>query len=187
MFELYSVFVVNNAPGCENYVEQQISLSACTNVIIRITSNTNAIGPFDVYKDSLETTPIFTGMTRQQMLDGVVVQLGPCETYEMYIVTQDWIPLTMQDGKLWDVRGFVYPFGVSSGSTAANVCLNNTVSTTLYAVGEWENADRFYIDNELTTPFDGNNLWWRSLSSGLDSNLVLQIDSDGFPINTDNC
>jgi hypothetical protein len=187
MFELYSVYVVNTAIGCENYVEQQVSLSACTNVIIRITSNTNAIGPFDIYKDSLSTEPIFTGLTRQQMLDGIVVQLGPCDTYEMYIVTQDWIPLITQDNKLWDVRGFVYPFGVSSGTTSASVCLNNTSSSVIYAVGGWENADRFYVDDQLTTPFDGNNIWWRSLDFGFESNLVIQIDSDGFPINTNNC
>lgn len=187
MFETYFVYVVNTAPNCDNYVVQEISLSACTNVIVRITSSTNAIGPFDVYKDSLSTTPIYTGLTRQQMLDGVVVQLGPCDIYEMYIVTQDWIPLITQDDNLWDVRGFVYPFGVSSGSTSGNVCSNNTVSYTIYAVGDWEYADRFYTDNELTMPFDGNNLWWRSLDYGFESNLVIQIDSDGFPVNTDNC
>lgn len=187
MFELYSVYVVNTAPGCENYVEQQVSLSACTSVIIRITPNTNAIGPFDIYKDSISGTPIFTGLTRQQMLEGVVVQLGPCDTYEMYIVTQDWTPLITQDDKLWDVRGFVYPFGVSSGTTFGNVCLNNTSSNTIYAVGLWNSADRFYVDSELTIPFNGNNLWWKSLDFGLESNLVIQINSDGFPINSNNC
>jgi hypothetical protein len=187
MFELYQVYVVNNAPNCNNYVVQEISLSACTNVIVRITSNTNAVGPFDVYIDSLSTTPIYTGLTRSQMLDGVVVQLGPCDTYEMYIVTQDWIPLTTEDDLLWDVRDFVYPFGVSSGTTSGNVCSNNTVSTTIYAVGLWDSADRFYTDSELTTPFNGDNLWWKSLDYGFESNLAVQIDSDGFPINTNNC
>lgn len=185
MFELYSVYVVNTAPGCDNYVEQQVSLSACTNVIIRITPNTNAIGPFDVYVESLSSTPILTGQTRQQMLDGVVVQLGPCDTYEMYIVTQDWVPLVTQDHLLWDVRGFVYPFSVSSGSTAVNSCASLTPVTTLYAVGGWENADRFYTDGELTTPFNGGDLWWQSLD--ISTGFVVQIDADGFPINTYNC
>lgn len=187
MFELYSVFVVNTAPGCENFIEQQISLSACTNVIVRITSNTNAIGPFDVYKDSLSTTPIFTGMSRQQMLDGVVVQLGPCETYEMFIVTQDWIPLTMQDGTLWDTRGFVYPYNVASGSTSSNACADTTTPITMYAVGIWESVDRFYIDELLTTPFNGGNNWFKNNSPGYTSGMVIQIDSEGFPINTNNC
>lgn len=187
MFEQYIVYVVNNDPDCNNYVVQEISLSACTNVIVRINPSSNAVGPFDVYKDSMDTTPVYTNLTRQEILNGVVVQLGPCETYEMYIVTQDWIPLTMEDGTLWDVRDFVYPFGVSSGSTSVDACSNDTVSNTLYAVGKWENADRFYIDNNLTTPFNGGDLWWRSLEFGFESDLVYQIDSDGFITDTTNC
>ena len=187
MFELYSVYVVNTAPGCDNYVEQQVSLSACTNVIIRITSNTNAIGPFDIYLNSMDSTPIETGLTRQQMLDGVVVPVGPCDTFEMYITTQDWIPLITQDDKLWDVRGFVYPFNVASGTTSSNACADGSTSITLYGVGVWESVDRFYTDAGLTSPLNGNNLWFKNNSVGYTSETVIQIDSDGFPINTFNC
>lgn len=187
MFENYLVYVVNTAPECNNYVVEQILLSACTEVIIKITPNTNATGPFDIYKDSLLTTPILTGLTRQQMLDGVSIQLGPCETYEMYIVTQDWIPLTMQDGTLWDTRGFVYPFNVASGITQSDVCLDTSGSITMYAVGIWESADRFYVDELLNIPFDGGNNWFKNNSPGYTSDMLIQIDSDGFPITTYNC
>jgi hypothetical protein len=187
MFELYSVYVVNTASGCSNYVEQQVSISACTNVIIRITSNTNAIGPFDIYVDSLDSTPIRTGVSRQEMLDGVVIQIGPCEEFEMYITTQDWIPLITQDDRLWDVRGFVYPFNVATGNVPNNVCIDSSTSITLYGVGVWESVDRFYLDAELTSPLNGNNLWYKNNSSGYTSETLFQIDSEGFPINTFNC
>jgi hypothetical protein len=77
---LQSVIVVNTAPGCDNFIEQQISADTCNNYIVRITQNTNAIGPFDVYVDTTGSTPIYSAQTRQQMLNGVVVQIGPCVT-----------------------------------------------------------------------------------------------------------
>lgn len=187
MFELYSVYVVNTAPGCDNYVEQQVSLSACTNVIIRITSNTNAIGPFDIYLNSLDSVPVRTGVTREELIDGIVIQIGPCEEYEMYITTQDWSPLITQDDRLWDVRGFVYPFNVASGSTSSNACSETSSPITLYGVGVWESIDRFYLEADLITPLNGNNLWFKNNSVGYESDTVIQIDSDGFPINTFDC
>jgi hypothetical protein len=187
MFELYSVYVVNTAPGCDNYVEQQVSVSACTNVIIRITSNTNALGPFDIYLNSLDTTPIRVNVSREEMLNGVVVQIGPCEEYQMFITTQDWIPLITQDDKLWDVRGFVYPFDITNANTSSEACLDGSIQNTVYGVGVWESVDRFYEDAELTTPLNGNSLWFKNNSLGYDSGTVIQINSEGFPINTFNC
>lgn len=77
---LQSVIVVNTAPGCDNFIEQQISADTCNNYIVRITPSTNAVGPFDVYVDSTGSTPVWSAQTRTEMLNGVVVQLGPCAT-----------------------------------------------------------------------------------------------------------
>ncbi len=77
---LQSVIVVNTAPGCDNLIEQQISADTCNNYIVRITPNTNALGPFDVYVDTTGSTPVYSAQTRTQMINGVVVQLGPCVT-----------------------------------------------------------------------------------------------------------
>jgi hypothetical protein len=82
---LQSIFVVNTAPGCDNFIQQQISADTCNSYIIRITPNTNALGPFDVYVSTYPTplsgaTLIYSAQTRTQMLNGVVVQLGPCVT-----------------------------------------------------------------------------------------------------------
>lgn len=82
---LQSIFVVNTAPGCNNLIEQQVSATTCNSYIVRITQNTNALGPFDVYvstyPDPLSAATLYyTAQTRTQMLNGVVVQLGPCVT-----------------------------------------------------------------------------------------------------------
>ena len=77
---LYSIIVTNNAPGCGTEIEQQLTVTACTTYIVRLTSNSNAIGPFNVYVDTTGSTPIYSAQTRTQMINGVEVQLGPCAT-----------------------------------------------------------------------------------------------------------
>lgn len=82
---LQSIFVVNTAPGCDNYIEQQVSATTCNTYIVRITPNTNALGPFDVYvstyPDPLSAATLYySAQTRSQMLAGVTVNLGPCVT-----------------------------------------------------------------------------------------------------------
>jgi len=77
---LYSIIVTNTAPGCGTEIEQQFTVTACTTYIVRLTSNSNAIGPFNVYVDTTGSTPIYSAQTRTQMINGVEVQLGPCAT-----------------------------------------------------------------------------------------------------------
>jgi hypothetical protein len=75
----YSIIVTNNAPGCNNEVAQQLSVSGCSTYIVRLASTSNAIGPFNVYIDSILTTPVYSAQTRTEMLNGVVVTLA-CAT-----------------------------------------------------------------------------------------------------------
>ena len=49
----YTILVTNNAPGCNNEIEQQLSVSGCSTYIVRLTPNSNALGPFNVYVDSI--------------------------------------------------------------------------------------------------------------------------------------
>ena len=77
---LFSIIVTNTAPGCGTEIEQQLTVTACTTYIVRLTSNSNAIGPFNVYVDTTGSTPIYSAQTRTQMINGVAVQLGPCAT-----------------------------------------------------------------------------------------------------------
>jgi hypothetical protein len=66
----YTILVTNIAAGCNNEIEQQLTVSACTSYIVRLTSNSNALGPFNVYLDDVI---YYSAQTRTQMLNGVVV------------------------------------------------------------------------------------------------------------------
>lgn len=68
----YSILVTNIAPGCNNEIEQQISVTGCTTYIVRLTANSNALGPFNVYVDN---DIFYSAVTRNSMLDGVVVNV----------------------------------------------------------------------------------------------------------------
>ena len=69
---LYSILVTNNAPGCNTEIEQQLSVTGCTSYIVRLTSNSNALGPFNIYIDDVI---YLSAVTRNEMLNGVVVTL----------------------------------------------------------------------------------------------------------------
>lgn len=73
---LYSILVTNNYDGCTTEIEQQVDVTSCTNYIVRLTSNSNALGPFDVFVNSVI---YYSAQTRTQMLNGVVVTLD-CQT-----------------------------------------------------------------------------------------------------------
>lgn len=73
---LYSIIVVNTAPGCDTQIEQQITgVTGCTSYIVRLTPNSNAVGPFNVYVDSTGSTPYYSAVTRTEMIEGVIVQI----------------------------------------------------------------------------------------------------------------
>ena len=69
---LYSILVTNNAPGCNTEIEQQVNVTGCTSYIVRLTSNSNALGPFNVFVDDVI---YLSAVTRNEMLFGVVVTL----------------------------------------------------------------------------------------------------------------
>jgi hypothetical protein len=68
----YSITVTNNAPGCNNQIEQQVTVTGCTSYIVRLAQNSNALGPFNVYVNSVI---YLSAQTRTEMLNGVVVTL----------------------------------------------------------------------------------------------------------------
>ena len=72
----YSILVTNNAPGCGTEIEQQLTVTGCTSYIVRLDSNSNALGPFNVYVDSVI---YYSAQTRTEMINGVVVNLQ-CST-----------------------------------------------------------------------------------------------------------
>jgi hypothetical protein len=73
---IYSILVTNNAPGCVSEIEQQLTVTACTQYIISLTSNSTSLGPFNIYLDDVI---YYSAVTRNNFLDGVVVNVD-CTT-----------------------------------------------------------------------------------------------------------
>lgn len=44
-------------------------------VVIRLTLSTNSLGPYSIYVDSLDNTPVATGITRDELLAGYIIDL----------------------------------------------------------------------------------------------------------------
>jgi hypothetical protein len=55
-------------------------------VILRLSLDSNAIGPFSLYTGSTETTPIETEITRDQLVAGIVVDLPAASTGTTYLL-----------------------------------------------------------------------------------------------------
>lgn len=73
---IYSILVTNNYSGCTTEIEQQVTVTECTNYLVSLTPNSSALGPFDVFVDALI---YYSAQTRSQMLTGVVISLD-CPT-----------------------------------------------------------------------------------------------------------
>ena len=73
---IYSILVTNNAPGCTSEIEQQLSVSGCSQYLVKLTPNSNSLGPFNVYLDDVIN---YSAVTRNDLLDGVVLVIQ-CST-----------------------------------------------------------------------------------------------------------
>jgi hypothetical protein len=77
MGQIYDIIVVNEASGCLNAVTNQYNITGCNqNIIVRFDGTNNAVGPFDIYVDSTGTTAVLSGVTRTEMIYGVVLTLS---------------------------------------------------------------------------------------------------------------
>jgi hypothetical protein len=73
---LFSIIVVNTTPGCDTKIEQQVDVTGCSSYLVRLTTNSDAVGPFNVYVGTTGSTPYYSAVTKTQMTIGVVVVLG---------------------------------------------------------------------------------------------------------------
>jgi hypothetical protein len=69
---IYSILVTNNAPGCTSEIEQQLTVTECTQYLVSLTPNSNSVGPFNIYLDDVI---YYSAVTRNNFLDGVVVNV----------------------------------------------------------------------------------------------------------------
>ena len=70
-----NIFVVNNDPTCSSTtIQSQITTTACSETyLVKISSQSNALGPFAVYSGSTGTTAIYSAATRTQMVAGLPI------------------------------------------------------------------------------------------------------------------
>jgi hypothetical protein len=69
----YVITVTNIYEGCDAAIEQQVTVSGCSTYLVKLTSNSTAIGPFNVY---LDETIYYSAQTKTQMLSGVTINLA---------------------------------------------------------------------------------------------------------------
>ena len=69
---VYSITVINTAPGCNDEVEQSLTVNSCSAYEIKLVPGSQALGPFNVFVDS---TIYFSATTRATMISGVTVTL----------------------------------------------------------------------------------------------------------------
>jgi hypothetical protein len=76
----------------------------------------------------------------------------------------------------------------ATGTTAPNYCdgLGGPFTVSVYGNSNvWTSVTRFYTDSGMTTPFNGNSLYYGDF--GLTFGTTLQIDSSGYVINSYAC
>lgn len=69
----FNIFVVNNDPTCDSTtIQSQVTLTACSETyLVKIGSHSDAQGPFNVYTGTTSGTPVFSALTRAQIISGV--------------------------------------------------------------------------------------------------------------------
>jgi hypothetical protein len=70
-----NIFVVNNDPTCSaTTIQSQVTTTACSETyLVKISSQSNALGPFAVYSGSTGTTAIYSAATRTEMVAGLPI------------------------------------------------------------------------------------------------------------------
>lgn len=70
--DIVSIYIVNEADGCSDLtIESQVSFTSCSQTyIVRISNQSNAAGPFSIYTGSTSGTPIYSAVTRVNMVAG---------------------------------------------------------------------------------------------------------------------
>ena len=69
----YVITVTNIYEGCDAAIEQQVTVSGCSVYNVKLTPNSTAIGPFNVY---LDESIYYSAQTKTQMLSGVTIDLA---------------------------------------------------------------------------------------------------------------
>ena len=70
-----NIIMVNNSVGCDTQIQQQTEASTGQLYLVQLVSTSNAVGPFSVFTGTTGSTPLYSGITRSQMISGVTITL----------------------------------------------------------------------------------------------------------------
>jgi hypothetical protein len=172
-------------------------------ILLLLTTAGSDTGPFDLYENStgpfvlfesavdkidLTTLPGYSTTVPSGTTQVRVQSTGVCPNY-IDIVLEQTTTTTTTTALPYSV--FVVGFDVtaspSPGGFASNTlaCSGSGTPLTLYSNPASTTFDQLisnghalYTNNTLTTPFDGQGLWYKALSPA--SNRVVRIDTNGF-------
>jgi hypothetical protein len=71
----YKFIISNQDPVCGSSYEQTINTSGCTTFLLRLNNLSTSEGPFNIYIGTINSTPIYTNITRNQLSAGVQYSL----------------------------------------------------------------------------------------------------------------
>jgi len=72
---VYKFIISNQDPICGSLYEQNINTSGCTTFLLRLNTQSTSEGPFNIYIATINSTPIYTNISRSQLLTGVQYSL----------------------------------------------------------------------------------------------------------------
>jgi hypothetical protein len=71
-----TIYIKNNAGDCNLTIQENITTSSCTNYILRLNPNINYIGPFDVTVITGLDYQEYTGVTYNDLRNGLELPIN---------------------------------------------------------------------------------------------------------------
>lgn len=108
-----------------------------------------------------------------------------CSGLELKLIVQEGPYFALQSGGNMIAQQFSSSYSVSSGDTSPNCSISDRNTKVIHSPSiYWYEANRFFLDDSMTTPFDGQDKWY---ANDFDFTKQLQIDMNGYVIATNNC
>ena len=70
-----NIIMVNNSVGCGTQIQQQTEVTTDQSYLIQLVSISNAVGPFSIFTGTTGSTPLYSGITRIQMISGLTITI----------------------------------------------------------------------------------------------------------------
>lgn len=104
------------------------------------------------------------------------------QTLEIEIITQDGFFIITQDNNPLILQQLVQTYSISNGLASCALGAYSLTGTVYSSSVAWDQVVRFYSDQQMTTPFNGGNLWYSNTTDGCGG--LLNVDNNGFTNNS---